>query len=247
MIPTKTIELLETNERAIAEARAAQSSGATRIALTGDVAGILIDGEPAGPGERTLTGRTHFRLGDVELVVIPPAGAASAEEALSSALKKQQSALADLALADLAAARARNDTARDAASELRTIAARIEATTPADENVGLAAGAGALKLFIVELADETEADEGFPDIAALTAALEAADIALARTEGLKTARLPRSGVPRRRMRRSLPPKRETRVISLMLPVKSQRSRAGRNFLAWWMISLVPASRQRKRP
>lgn len=183
LIPTKTIELLETNERAIAEARAAQSSGATRIALTGDVAGILIDGEPAGPGERTLTGRTHFRLGDVELVVIPPAGAASAEEALSSALKKQQSALADLALADLAAARARNDTARDAASELRTIAARIEATTPADENVGLAAGAGALKLFIVELADETEADEGFPDIAALTAALEAADIALARTEG----------------------------------------------------------------
>lgn len=183
LIPTKTIELLETNERAIAEARAAQSSGATRIALTGDVAGILIDGEPAGPGERTLTGRTHFRLGDVELVVIPPAGAASAEEALSSALKKQQSALADLALADLAAARARNDTARDAASELRTIAARIEATTPADENVGLAAGAGALKLFIVELADETEADEGFPDIAALTAALEAADIALARAEG----------------------------------------------------------------
>lgn len=184
LIPAKTIELLETNERASAEARAAQNAGATRIALTGDTAGILIDGEPAGAGERTLTGRTHFRIGGAELIVIPPTGAASAEEALSSALKKQQSALADLDLTDLAAARLRNDAARDAASELRTIAARIEATTAADENIGLAAGAGALKLFIVELDDEAEAGEGaLPDIAVLTTALEVADTALARAEG----------------------------------------------------------------
>ena len=190
LIPAKTIELLETNERAIAEARASQSAGATRIALTGDTAGILIDGEPAGPGERTLAGRTHFNLGGAELVVMPAAGAASAEEALSSSLKKQQSALADLDVADLAAARARNDAARDAASELRTIAARIEATTPADENLGLAAGAAALKLFIVELADEAETGEGdLPDIAVLTTALEAADTALARAEGAQDSAL----------------------------------------------------------
>lgn len=190
LIPAKTIELLETNERAIAESRASQSAGATRIALTGDTAGILIDGEPAGPGERTLTSRAQIRLGGAELIITPPAGATSTDEALSSALKKQQSALADLDVADLAAARARNDAARDAASELRTIAARIEATTPADENIGLAAGASALKLFIVELADEAAAGEGeLPDIAALTNALEAADTVLARAEGAQDSAL----------------------------------------------------------
>lgn len=184
LIPAKAMQVLEANERAVAEARALQSAGATRIALSGDTAGILIDSVPMSPGERTLTGTTRIRLGDAELVVMPPAGAASAEEALSSALKKQQSALEDLGLVDLAAARARHDAARDATSELRTIAARIDATTPADEHVGLAAGAGALKLFIVELVDEGEAVEAdVPDIAVLTEALDAADSALARAEG----------------------------------------------------------------
>lgn len=190
LIPAKTMELLETNERVLAEARAAQSAGATRVVLTGETAGILLDGEPVTPGELTLTGNSYFRFGEAELVVMPPAGAASAEEALSSALTKQRSALAELGVADLTAARSRNDAARDAASELRTIAARIEAATPADENIGLAAGADALKLFIVELADDGEPVEGdLPDIAVLTKALEAADTALARAEGAQDSAL----------------------------------------------------------
>lgn len=184
LIPSKAMDLLEANERAVAEARALRSAGATSIMLSGETSGISIDGEPASPCERTLTGMTIVRLGDAELVITPPAGAASAEEALSSALKKQQSTLDELDIVDLAAARARNDAARDAASELRTIAARIEATTPADENVGLAAGAHALKLFIFELVDEVGAVEAdLPDITALTNALEVADSALAKTEG----------------------------------------------------------------
>ncbi len=184
LISTKAIALLEANERAVAEARALRRAGATRIALSGVSDGILINGEPVSVGERTLTGETHIRMGNAELVVFPPAGAASAEEALSSALKRQQSALDDLALTDLAEARARNDTARDAASELRTIAARIEASTPADEHVGLAAGAAALKLFIVELGHDSVAPEGdAPNIAALSKAMESADSALARAEG----------------------------------------------------------------
>jgi uncharacterized protein YhaN len=184
LISAKTIELLEKNERAVAEARALQSAGATRIAVTGDTAAILVNGEPVTPGERALTGTTYIRLGDAELVITLPAGAASAEEALSSALRKQQSALEDLGLTDLAAARARNDAARDAASELRTIAARIEAATPADENVGLAAGAAALKLFVLELVDGPVAtDDALPDIAALTKSLETAETGLARAQG----------------------------------------------------------------
>jgi hypothetical protein len=184
LISTKAMALLEANERAVAEARALRGAGATRIALSGVTDGILINGAPMGLGEQTLTGETHIRMGDAELVVFPPAGAASAEEALSSALKRQQSALDDLALPDFAEARARNDAARDAASELRTIAARIEASTPADEHVGLAAGAAALKLFIVELGDDPVAPEGdAPNIAALSKAMESADSALARAEG----------------------------------------------------------------
>lgn len=184
LIPAKAMDVLEANERAVAEARAVRSAGATRIALSGVTTGVLVDGAPMSAGERTLTAETHIGLGEAELIIYPPAGATSAEEALSSALKRQQSALDDLALADLAGARARNDAARDAAGELRTIAARIEASTPADEHVGLVAGAAALKLFIVELGDDSEApDDDAPDIIALTKAMEAADSALARAEG----------------------------------------------------------------
>ncbi|MET3762163.1 AAA family ATPase [Sphingomonas sp. UYEF23] len=184
LIPAKAMDVLEANERAVAEAHAVRSAGATRIALSGVTTGVLIDGAPMGVGERTLTGETHIGLGEAELIIYPPAGATSAEEAFSSALKRHQSALEDLALEDLAGARARNDAARDAAGELRTIAARIEALTQADEHVGLVAGAAALKLFIVELGDDSEEPEDdAPDILDLIKAMEAADSALARAEG----------------------------------------------------------------
>jgi len=184
LIPAKQVEQLEANERAVAEARALQSAGATRIALSGDPTGISIDGEPMSAGERTLTGETHIRVGKADLIVMPPVGAASAEEALSSTLKKHQSLLDDLGVSSLAAARARNDAARAAESELRTIAARIEAATPADEILGLAAGADALKLLTVELVDDAEpVDTELPDLATLTTALEAAESVLARAEG----------------------------------------------------------------
>lgn len=184
LIPAKAMEAIEANERLVAEARAARAAGATRIALVGDAAGISIDGEPMALGERTLSGETRVRFGNAELVITPPAGAASAQGALSSALERQKSAFTELGLTSLSEARARNDTARDAVSELRTIAARIAAVTPADDNIGLAAGPDALKLFIVELIDESEVVEGdIPDIALLIAGLEAADTALARAEG----------------------------------------------------------------
>ncbi|MBP2278453.1 hypothetical protein EJC47_19015 [Sphingomonas sp. TF3] len=184
IISTKAMEALETNERLVAEARALRAAGATRIALVGDAAGVSIDGEPMALGERALTGETRVRFGSAELVITPPAGAASAEGALASALERQRSALLELEVESLSAARARNDAARDAASELRTIAARIAAVTASDDIIELAAGPEALKLFVVGLIDETaivEAD--IPDIALLTANLEAADTTLARAEG----------------------------------------------------------------
>ncbi len=92
--------------------------------------------------------------------------------------------MGELGLASLEEARSRNDTARDAVAELRTIAARISAVTPADDVIGLAAGPDALKLFIAEMNDESETVEAdIPDITLLTARLEDADTALARAEG----------------------------------------------------------------
>ena len=184
LIPPMALNAIETNERLVAEARAALAAGATRIALVGDAAGISIDGEPMALGERILTGETCVRFGNAQLVITPPAGAASAEEALSVALERQRSAFAELGVKSLSDARARNDTARDAVSELRTIAARIAAVTPADNIIELSAGPDALKLFIAALIDETQvAEADIPDLALLTANLEAADTAVARAEG----------------------------------------------------------------
>ncbi|TCI00716.1 hypothetical protein EJV46_01215 [Roseococcus sp. SYP-B2431] len=181
--PAKVIDELEANERAIAEARATVNAGATILALTGSTTGITIDGEPAAAGERTLIRETAVRLGDAELIVRPPLTLASAEARLTSALEKQRAALAELELRDIAAARARNDAARDAAADLRTIEARIAAITAADASIGLAAGAEALKLLVAGLAEEVANEAAVPDLTALQQVAEAAEALAARAEG----------------------------------------------------------------
>lgn len=190
LIPAKVIDALEAHDRAVAEARALLAAGATRIRVSGATGGMTIDGHPIVAGERTLTGETCIRLGDAELVILPPAGAASAESALASALADQKAAFAELSVDDLAAARARNDAARDAASELRAIEARIHAVTPADEGVGLPGGADALKLFVASIAEEEGGDEtDLPDIEALTGALASAEDMTARAQGTQDSAL----------------------------------------------------------
>jgi uncharacterized protein YhaN len=183
-IAVKLIASLESNERAVATARATLNAGATRITLVGSAAGVTLDGAPMLIGERTLTHEARIRLGEAELIVSPPTSAASAEETLASALQKQRDALQELGVNDLAGARARNDFARDAAAELRTLEARIAAATPADAAVDLAAGADALKLFVTGLTDDEESVQGETlDLSALVKAMEDADTALARAEG----------------------------------------------------------------
>ncbi len=54
-------------------------------------------------------------------------------------------------MASVAAARARNQAARDAVANLRTVEARIAGITPAVTLLGIKAGASALKLFIAEI------------------------------------------------------------------------------------------------
>lgn len=183
-IKPETIAELEANDRVVGQAQAIVAAGATRLTLSGATDGITIDGEPMKAGERTLTREALITIGAAELIVSPPAAAASAQETLASALRKRKAALEELGVADLAAARAQNEAARDAAAELRTIAARIQAVTPADEVIQLAAGAEALKLFVTELQEEVgDIDDALPDIGGLTQALDVADTKLARAEG----------------------------------------------------------------
>lgn len=187
IISADLIAELEKHDRAVSAAQAIVDSGATRITLSGRADGITLDGEPMPLGERILTADARIAFGATELVVSPPATAASAEETLASALRSRSEAFDELGVADLAAARLRNEAARDAAAEVRTLTARIATVTPVDELLTLAAGAEALKLFITELEDAKEggaipADQ-LPDIAALTEALDAAELAVARAEG----------------------------------------------------------------
>lgn len=135
-------------------------------------------------GARIVDREVRIRFGAAELQITPPASATSAAEVLASALRKRKTALDDLGVDDLAAARARNEIARDAAAELRTLEARIEAATPADDVLQLAAGSAALKLFVAELGTEDAiGEEELPDITALTKAMDTADSAAARAEG----------------------------------------------------------------
>ncbi len=183
-IAPEVLTSLEAHDLAVAEAQAVVNAGATRIALSGSAEEITIDGEPMALGARTLDREVHIRFGAAELQITPPASAASAAEVLASALRKRKTALDDVGVVDLAAARARNEIARDAAADLRTLEARIEAATPADDALQLAAGSAALKLFVAELGTEEVVGEvELPDIAALTKAMETADSAAARAEG----------------------------------------------------------------
>ena len=186
VIPAEALTQLETNDRAIAEARAAVNAGATTIELTGDATGITIDGETLTPNSpRTLTGETQIALGGGILVIRPPATAASAEARLAEALERQVLELAEWDVVDLAAARTRNDTARDAQGTVQLLETKIAGLTPAHPLLDLAAGPDALKLFVAGAPAESPApDEDEISIDQLTRSLEEAETTAVRAETL---------------------------------------------------------------
>jgi hypothetical protein len=184
-IPKDKLAALEANERAAVEARARVDAGAAHVTLSGEAEGVMIDGEPMAPGTRALTQTTRIQLGSAELVITPPASAASAEELLAEAVSKQEDALFALGVADLAAARERTIAAREASAEIRTLMARIAAASPADDRIGLAAGADALKLFVYSLTEPAAGvDHVAVDLDGLKRQLEIHATSLARAEGV---------------------------------------------------------------
>lgn len=185
-IPGKSIETLEVLERALSEARAVVSAGATRVTFNGPDGAVLMDGEPITASERTLTRATTFSFGEAHLIVTPPSTAESAEAALAVTKRRLTAALEELGVNDIADARSRNERARDAAAEMRTLAARIKAATPADPVIDLVAGPDALKLYVSALDEEDAPTPGeLPDLPSLTEALESAEDALAKAEGVQ--------------------------------------------------------------
>lgn len=186
VIPAEALARLEANDRAVAEARAAVNAGATTIELTGDATGITMDGEPLTPNSpRTLTGETQIALGDGILFIRPPATAASATARLAELLERQDLELAEWQLADLAAARTRNDTSRDAQGTVQLLETKITGLTPAQPLLDLAAGPDALKLFVAGVPAESPAsDEDEISTDQLTRRLEEAETAAVRAETL---------------------------------------------------------------
>jgi DNA repair exonuclease SbcCD ATPase subunit len=186
IVPAQTLAKLDENERAIAQAQAVLDAGATRIRGEGDIGDVLVDGEPLGSQERTITRETRIQVGGAEIVILPPPGTTSAQERLSAAIERLQAALRELGLPDVVAARASHDRGRDAMGEVQTLQARIAAATPADDRLSLAAGADALKALLIDAAQDNDGDSGEPpDIEQLRAAARAADDVLARAEGIQ--------------------------------------------------------------
>lgn len=186
-ISPEIMAALEGNDRAVAGARAALAAGATMVELQGDPEGVTIDDEPFAPGQRTLTKETRISLPTgTALIVRPPASAVSAETQLADALERLADALSGLGLDSLAAARERNDAAREAATELKLLAAQIEAGTPADDMIDLEAGPEALKALVAGLVnDEPEAADDERPLDTLRSGFSAAEDTVAKAEGLQ--------------------------------------------------------------
>ena len=190
LLSPDVLKALEAKERAVDKARAAVDAGATRIEFAGDVSGLTVDGAKVEPGSRTLSRETRIRLGAAELIVRPPVGAQSAETALANVTEDLATALAEHGVTSVAAARARNEAARDAIANLRTLEARITGITPASMLLGIKAGAAALTLFIGGLDESAEGqggDEPAEDVAALAIAVRDADTEHAKAEGVDDA------------------------------------------------------------
>lgn len=183
-VPASVITELEAADRAVAEARAGVDAGGTSVELVGDAPLVTIDGNPIGSEPRVLTGETRIDLGGgAALIVRPPAGAQSAQARLAVAVESYESLLSDIGVKDLVEARARNQAARDAAAEIRTLEARISGLTPADGVLGIAAGAEALKLFVSGLHEGDTAEIDAPaSLEELEQASEAAELDVVRAE-----------------------------------------------------------------
>jgi len=183
-VPTEVLADLEAGEREAIRHRTLLEADGTRVELVGPAAALTRDGAPMTPGEWTLTRETRIGLpGGGELVLRPSQALAGAQAALDKAAARQAALLAQWQLESLAQGHARNEAAREAQRGAETLAARIAAAAPVDRDLGLLAGADALKVFVAAhpLTDAGENAETRP-VADLEQMAETCETAYARAE-----------------------------------------------------------------
>lgn len=134
-------------------------------------------------GQKTHKDKLHAVEGGA--IVTPPASANSASQTLEIALSNQLLAFKECKVENTAAARLRNDAARDASANIRTLEARMQALTPADPVIDLLAGVEALKLFVAGLDDDVSSVAEIPDLTVITKTMNDAEDRQATAEGLQ--------------------------------------------------------------
>lgn len=189
-VPAPVLDELDVAEREILRHRTLLETEGTHVELTGagaSLEGITRDGAPLGNGTWTLVRETRIGLpGGSELVLRPPQALAGAQAALDAATRRHSELLAKWSLDSLAAARARNEAAREARRQMETIDAQVLAGAPADRDLNLAVGPDALKLFVAAYPLETgeiEKDDTL-SVAQAEAQREAAETTFVRAETL---------------------------------------------------------------
>jgi hypothetical protein len=183
-VPAKVLKQLEDAESEVIRHRTLLDADGTRVELIG-AQGVTRDGTRLDPGEWTLTRETRIGLpGGGELVLRPSQALAGAQAALDAATARRTALLHEWSLASLADARTRNEAAREAQRQAETLEARLLAAAPADRDLGLAAGADALKVFVAAnpLGVEEAADVEPRPLTELEAEDAAAEDAVARAD-----------------------------------------------------------------
>lgn len=176
------LEELAGLESAMVQAQAALDAGAARVEYQGS-APLLADGAPLPDGEWLLTRELRLDLGDGRTLWLrPPASLAGADARLADARSRHAALLAQHGAPNLPALREGDRAAREAAGELRALAARIAAATPAEPLLELAAGPEALKRLLASAAPADGRDTAAPDVPALAQALDRVEQALAVAE-----------------------------------------------------------------
>lgn len=143
-------------ERAAIEARARFDAGVVKVDVErGEGTSLQINGEPSVATSIDVLRVTRFQLGDAgSIIVCPPHGSglsieadrAAANEALAAALRS-------LGITSHAEGVAKNERAAAAERELKALRTQISSACPGDPTIGLAAGADALRAFVVGLGD----------------------------------------------------------------------------------------------
>ncbi len=173
---------LEVREAELSRAQTLVDAGSVQIAFSGDLP-VMLDGKPLPPGGAAISAETSLDFGNGNrLVIRPPRSLESAAAELANAQQRRDELLARHGAASFADLRAIDRKAADAATQLRGVASQLDTMTPANDELGLAAGVDALKLFVAELPEDEEDsaptdDGGRPSVSELQTAVAEAETA----------------------------------------------------------------------